>query len=144
MNIPELREPSNIEGTYKKQHVRGNASYSLGTVYIEDLPQDFDQNLEISATFDLCDSEIFSKVADARALNATATMYYGVFYGSEDSRTVVNRCTADLDGNGGAIKVTDDVFQDVSDACNAALSPIASPGEFHSCGGNEIYLKLNA
>ena len=118
--IPELRDGSNIEGTYKKQDVRGNKSFSLGTDFIAGLPQDINPSLEVSATFDLCDPDTFDNVAKARELNGTATMFYGISGGSEDSRTVTNRCTDDPDTeevDEGGIKVDDATFQSIADAC---------------------------
>jgi len=117
--IPELRDGSNIEGTYKKQDVRGNKSFSLGTEFIAGLPQDINPDLEVSATFDLCDPDTFDKVAEARELNGTATMFYGISGGSEDSRTVMNRCTdnPDTEEFEGGIKVDDATFESIAEAC---------------------------
>jgi len=117
--IPELRVGSNIQGTFKKQGVRGNASFPLnGTVFIDDLPADVNPQLVVSATFDLCDA--LNNVANARELNGTATMFYGISGGGGETRSVMNRCMDDpdtLDVNEGGIKVDDATFQEIAYAC---------------------------
>jgi hypothetical protein len=119
--IPELRAGSNIQGTFKKQGLRGNASFPLnGMVFIDGLPADVNPQLVVSATFDLCDVETLNNVANARELNGTATMFYGISGGGGETRSVMNRCTDDpdtLDVNEGGIKVDDATFQEIAYVC---------------------------
>jgi hypothetical protein len=117
--IAELRDGSNIQGTYKDQNVPGNVFFNLnGAVYIEDLPEDVNPELVVSATYNLCSFP--ENVAKAREINGTATMVYGISGGAGKDRTVANRCTDDLeteDVNEGGIKVDDATYAAIAEAC---------------------------
>jgi hypothetical protein len=116
--IPELRVGSSIQGTYKEQGVPGNVSEDLNDpADIGGLPQDVNSQLVVSATYDLC--ELLDDLANARELNGTATMFYGISGGGGETRIIVNRCTDDpgtWDVNEGGIKVAE-VIDDIIAAC---------------------------
>lgn len=119
--VAELRDGSQIQGTFKKQDVRGNAFFDLDAdpVSVSDVPPDeINPSLTVSATFDLCSEE--ENVTAARELNGTATMAYGISGGVGDDREVENRCTDDPyteDVNEGGIKVDDATFSAIAEAC---------------------------
>ena len=118
--VAELRDGSQIQGTFKKQGVRGNVLFDLDAdpVPVPDTPpEDVDPSLTVNAPFDLCLEE--ANVSIARELNGTATMMYGISGGDETSREVVNRCTnnPDTEENEGGIKVDDTTFLAIAVAC---------------------------
>ena len=117
--VPEVRENSMLEGTYKD--LPGPAFELLGTVLVLPVPQDVNPTLTLMAEFPLCDAEgVREEVAGARELNGLATIYYGLSGDIGETRTVVNRCTDPdpYDGvdEGGGIKVAD-VIADIEAAC---------------------------
>jgi hypothetical protein len=118
--IPELRDGSSIQGTYKEQGVPGNVSEELNDpAIIGSLPIDVNSQLVVEATYDLC--ELSDDVANARELNGTATMIYGISGGGGETRIIWNRCTDDPDTwdvNEGGIKVAE-VIDDIIAACSA-------------------------
>ncbi len=117
--VPEVRDGSMLEGTYKVGP--GQAFGYLGTVMVEPVPQDVYPTLTLSAEFPLCEAGVVRvEVARARELNGLATINYGISGGDGETRTVVNRCTDPdpYDGvdEGGGIRVAD-VIADIEAAC---------------------------
>ncbi len=82
------------------------------------MPANVDPDFTVSTSFSLCDGQmVSSQVLSARELNGESVIEYGISDGSEESRTVENRCTADpVTGEGGGIKVAD-VIDDIEAAC---------------------------
>ena len=118
--VAELRAGSQIQGTFKKQIVRGNVFFSLDAAPVpvpDTAPEGVDPSLTVSATFDLCSEE--HNVTAARELNGTATMVYGISSGIGGDRLVVNRCTNDPDteDDEGGIKVDAATFSAIAEAC---------------------------
>jgi hypothetical protein len=115
--IAEVREGS-IQPTYKPKDSRGNVFSDLGDAFPFAVPVEVDMDpVTFTAEVDLCDADIFALVEQARALNAAATVRYGLEDGEGETRTVTNQCSADPDtGEGGAIKVAD-VIDDILATC---------------------------
>ncbi|MDH3315804.1 MAG: hypothetical protein OER43_08575 [Gammaproteobacteria bacterium] len=121
--IPEVRDGSMIQGTYKEKTSRGRAFEILGTVPVEPTPQDVDPELTLTAEFSLCaGQDVREEVAGSRELNGLSTILYGISGGGGATRTVTNRCTDDPDTpeNEGGIR-TADVIMDIEDACDAVM-----------------------
>ena len=120
--IPEVRDGSMIQGTYKEKNARGKEFKFLGTVLIEPVPQDVDPELILTAEFPLCngDGTVRDEVAGARELNGLSTINYGISGGEGETRTVTSRCNDDPDTpeNEAGIRV-----EDVIDLIEAACTP---------------------
>lgn len=119
-SVPEVRSGM-ISGTYKQADQPGNMIFTLADQDVCTLlggcPMDVAPDLTATARFTLCDgTAVSAAVLSARELNGDSVINYGISGGSEDPRTVHNRCTADETGVGGGIKVAD-VIDAITTAC---------------------------
>jgi len=114
--VPEVRMGSTIDATYKT--APGKSFDIFDSAILNPVPVDVDPMLTVFAEFGLCndDGTVRAEVLDARELNGQSTIFYGISGGGDESRDVVNRCTADDSGVGGGIKV-EEVIGAITAAC---------------------------
>ena len=116
--VAEVRDGTQIQGTFKKQAVRGRAFFPLDAAPVPIPEQDVVDTVMETATFDLCAEQ--GNVTIAREFNGEVTVVYGISGGVGPDRDVVNRCTDDPETEGvneGGIKVDDATFSAIAGAC---------------------------